>query len=149
MGGHVICPWNWSTNHIELSRSGIWIFPPLESEGKCNWLNSRNGGRKMYKEKTKRWHDKRIKKKSFESGDKLLLFNSRFKLFGRGKLRSKWDDPFTVLNSASHGAVTLQDLGGNTFKVNGQRAKDSKSSLNQTCLTSKNLMLSRSLTWVD
>jgi hypothetical protein len=60
----------------------------------------------MYKEKIKRWHDKRIKNKSFELGDKVLLFNSRFKLFGRGKLRSKWDGLFTILNSASHGAVT-------------------------------------------
>jgi hypothetical protein len=75
----------------------------------------------MYKEKTKRWHDKRIKKKSFKSGDKVLIFNSRFKLFCHGKLRSKWDDPFTVLNFASHGAVTQQDSDGNTFKVNGQR----------------------------
>jgi hypothetical protein len=31
---------------------------------------------RMYKEKTKRWHDKRIKKKSFKPGDKVLLFNS-------------------------------------------------------------------------
>jgi hypothetical protein len=77
----------------------------------------------MYKEKTKRWHDKRIKKKSFEPGDKVLLFNSRFKLFGQGKLRSKWDGPFTILNFASHGVVTLQDSDGNTFKVNGQRHK--------------------------
>jgi hypothetical protein len=64
----------------------------------------------MYKEKTKRWHYRRIKKKSFE-------------LFGCGKLRSKWDGPFTVLLFASHGAVTLQDSDGNTFKVNGQRHK--------------------------
>jgi hypothetical protein len=26
-------------------RSGIWIFLPPESKGKCNWANSRNGGR--------------------------------------------------------------------------------------------------------
>jgi putative transposon-encoded protein len=32
------------------------------------------------------WHDKRIKKKSFILGDKVLLFNSRVKLFGHGKL---------------------------------------------------------------
>jgi hypothetical protein len=49
--------------------------------------------------------------------------NSRFKLFRRGKLISKSDDPFIVLNSSSHGAVTLQDSDGNTFKVNGQRLK--------------------------
>jgi hypothetical protein len=72
---------------------------------------------------TKRWHDKRIKKKSFDPGDKVLLFNSRFKLFDCRKLRSKWDSPFTVLNSTLHGVVTLQDSDKNTFKVNGQRLK--------------------------
>ena len=41
---------------------------------------------KLYKERTKRWHDKRLKKKEFKLGDKVLLFNSRVKLFGHGKL---------------------------------------------------------------
>jgi hypothetical protein len=31
-------------------------------------------------------HDKRIKKKEFAPGDKVLLFNSRVKLFGHKKL---------------------------------------------------------------
>jgi hypothetical protein len=64
-----------------------------------------------------------MKKKFIKPGDKVLLFNSHIKLFGRGKLRSKWDNPFTVLNSASHGAVTLQESDGNSSKVNGQRLK--------------------------
>jgi hypothetical protein len=110
------------------------------------WREKAYHNARMYKEKTKRWHDKRIKKKSFEPGDKVLLFNSRFKLFGRGKIRSKWDGPFTVLNSASHGAITLQDSDGNTFIVNGQRLKIT---LTQSCLTLKNFMSSRSLTWID
>jgi hypothetical protein len=50
---------------------------------------------------------KEDQEESFEPGDTVLLFNSRFKLVGRGKLRSKWDDPFTVLNSVSHGDVIL------------------------------------------
>jgi hypothetical protein len=45
---------------------------------------------KIYKERTKRWHDKRIKIKKFKPGDKMLMFNSRVKLFGHGKLKSKW-----------------------------------------------------------
>ena len=36
---------------------------------------------KIYKERTKRWHDKRIKKE-FAPEHKVLLFNSRVKLFG-------------------------------------------------------------------
>jgi hypothetical protein len=84
------------------------------------WREKAYHNAKMYKEKTNRWHNKRIKKKSFEPGDKVPLFNSRFKLSGHGNLRSKWDVPFMVLNSASHGAVTLQDSDKNTFKVYGQ-----------------------------
>jgi hypothetical protein len=77
----------------------------------------------MYKERTKRWHDKRIKTKNFTPGDKVLLFNSRVKLFGHGKLRSKWKGPFIVISSSSHGAVTLQNDEGTLFKVNGQHLK--------------------------
>ena len=78
---------------------------------------------KLYKEWTKRWHDKRIKIKHFKAGDKVLLFNSRVHLFGHGKLRSKWEGPFLVLNAANHGAIILQDDDGNIFKANGQRLK--------------------------
>ncbi|XP_052623361.1 uncharacterized protein LOC128128452 [Lactuca sativa] len=50
----------------------------------------------IYKEKTKRWHDKRIKEnKEFHEGQKVLLFNSRLKLFSR-KLKSRWDGSFLV-----------------------------------------------------
>jgi hypothetical protein len=44
---------------------------------------------KIYKDITKRWHDKRIKHKEFKAGDEVLLFNSRVKLFGHRKLQSK------------------------------------------------------------
>ena len=78
---------------------------------------------KLYKERTKRWHDKRIKIKQFKMGDKVLLFNSHIRLFGHGKLRSKREGPFLVLNTADHGAITLLDNDGNVFKANGQRLK--------------------------
>ena len=77
----------------------------------------------IYKDRTKKWHDKRIKTKEFKSGDKVLMFNSRVKLFGEGKLRSKWKGPYTVVNTCSHGAITLQDDDGEYFKVNGHRLK--------------------------
>ena len=40
----------------------------------------------IYKEKTKKWYDKKLLKKEFKEGDQVLLFNSRFRLFGKGKL---------------------------------------------------------------
>ena len=61
--------------------------------------------------------------KGVQAGDQVLLFNSKVKLFGEGKLRSKWKGPYTVVNTSSHGAITIQDDEGNTFKVNSQRLK--------------------------
>jgi len=87
------------------------------------WREKAYHNSKIYKERVKRWHDKRITKKEFASGDNVLLFNSRVKLFGHGKLRSKWEGPFKVINSSSHGAITLQNNEGTLFKVNGQRLK--------------------------
>ena len=49
------------------------------------WQKKAYHNAKLYKERTKRWHDKRLKKKEFNPGDKVLLFNSRVKLFGHGK----------------------------------------------------------------
>ena len=83
------------------------------------WREKAYHNSKIYKERTKRWHDKRLKKKDFEPGDQVLLFNSRVKLFGHRKLRSKWEGPFKVINTSSHGAVTLQTDEGTLFKVNG------------------------------
>jgi hypothetical protein len=74
---------------------------------------------KLYKEKTKRWHDKRIKIKQFNPGDKVLLFNSHICLFGHDKLCSKWKSPYSVLHAMDHGIVTLQCDDGDTFKPNG------------------------------
>ena len=65
----------------------------------------------------------RIKIKQFKAGDKVLLFNSCVRLFGHGKLRSKWEGPYLVLNATDHGVITLQDDDVNISKANGQRLK--------------------------
>ena len=87
------------------------------------WHKKAYHNSKIYKERMKRWHDKRIKKKEFTLGDKVLLFNSSVKLFGHGKLRSKWEGPFKVTSTSSHGAVTLQNDKGMLFNVNGNYLK--------------------------
>ncbi|KAM6543596.1 hypothetical protein CsatB_008043 [Cannabis sativa] len=77
---------------------------------------------KIYKERTKRWHDQNLVRKEFQPGQQVLLFNSRLKLFP-GKLKSRWSGPFTVVKVFPYGAVELKGEGPNTFKVNGQRLK--------------------------
>ena len=68
-------------------------------------------------------YNKWLKPKNFNPGDKVLLFNSRVKLFWQEKLRSKWDGPYTIIHASWHGAITIQDDNGKVFKVNGQRLK--------------------------
>ncbi|GJW89799.1 reverse transcriptase domain-containing protein [Tanacetum coccineum] len=76
-----------------------------------------------YKERTKRWHDKRMKAPTnYEKGDKVLLFNSRLSLFP-GKLKSRWYGPFSVCKDMKNGAIELYDEDGNGFIVNKQWVK--------------------------
>jgi hypothetical protein len=77
----------------------------------------------IYKERMKRWYDKRLQPKEFEKGDKVLLFNSKFKIFGKGKLKSKWDGPYVVHSVSTSGAITIMDIKGDQYVVNGQRLK--------------------------
>jgi hypothetical protein len=74
---------------------------------------------RIYKEIIKRWYDKRLKKKEFKEGDKVLLYNSRFKTFRKGKLQSKWDGPYVVHSVLSNGAVTIMDMKGDQLMVKG------------------------------
>jgi hypothetical protein len=64
-----------------------------------------------------------LKKKEFKAGDKVLLYNSRFKTFGKGKLQSKWDRPYVVHSVLSNKVVTIMYVKGDQFMVNDQRLK--------------------------
>ena len=78
---------------------------------------------RIFKEKTKMYHDKKLTHKDFKVGDKVLLFNSRLKLHP-GKLQSRWIGPFLVTKVFDYGAAEIQGLdSGKVFKVNGHRLK--------------------------
>ena len=77
---------------------------------------------RIYKERTKAWHNKHITRKEFEAGQQVLLFNSCLKLFPR-KLKSRWSGPFTVTKVFSHGGAEIRHPEKGTFKVNTQRLK--------------------------
>ncbi|KAL0886170.1 hypothetical protein Bca101_010153 [Brassica carinata] len=78
---------------------------------------------RIYKEKTKAFHDRHILKREFKAGDQVLLYNSRLKLFP-GKLKSRWSGPFVIKEVRPYGAIVLWDKQGNDFTVNGQRLKE-------------------------
>ena len=71
----------------------------------------------------KTFHDKHILRKHFKPNQQVWLFNSKLKLFP-GKLKSRWDGPYTVVRTFPYGAVEICDpKTRNIFKVNGQRLK--------------------------
>ena len=77
---------------------------------------------KIYKERTKKWHKKRISRKEFNEGDVVLLFNSRLKLFP-GKLCSRWSGAFEVIKILQSGVVEIKGKTSDPFIVNGQHLK--------------------------
>ena len=77
---------------------------------------------RIYKENTKAWHDKHIMRKEFDTGQRVLLFNSRLKLFP-AKLKSRWSGPFMVTQVFPHGGAEIMHPDKGTFKVNIQRLK--------------------------
>ena len=77
---------------------------------------------RIYKDRTKRWHDQKILRKEFKEGESVLLYNSRLRLF-LGKLKSRWSGPFIVISVTQFRAITLKTKSGSEFKVNGQRLK--------------------------
>ena len=117
-----------NSKHIGPEKGGTWTLKQLERRKMPlseleEWREKAYHNTKHYKERTKWWHDKGLKKKEFKPADKVLLFNSRVELFRHGKLQSKWKGPYKVISASSHGAVTLQNDEGTLFKVNGQHLK--------------------------
>ncbi|GJU25191.1 reverse transcriptase domain-containing protein [Tanacetum coccineum] len=76
----------------------------------------------IYKEKTKKLHDSKIKNRIFNVGDQVLLFNSRFK-FLSGKLKSRWSGPFIITEVYPYGTAKLSHPDGSNFKVNCHHLK--------------------------
>ena len=120
---------------LELEYKAMWAIKKLNFDFKAakeerllqlNELeelrNEAYDSARIYKDKTKKWHDQRILRIEFKAGDQVLLFNSRLRLF-LGKLKSKWSGPYTVVSSTNFGAMTLRTSNHEEFKVNGQRLK--------------------------
>nr|GEZ04408.1 reverse transcriptase domain-containing protein [Tanacetum cinerariifolium] len=117
---------------IELKRKAYWALKhanfDLQTAGdykkiQLNELRDKAYENSLiYKEKTKRLHDLKIKDRVFNIVDRVLLFNSRLKIFS-GKLKSRWSGPFTISHVFPYGTVELSQPDEPNFKVNGHRLK--------------------------
>ena len=80
--------------HVELEHIAYWATQQLNTDSNMvgekhilqlseleEFRNEAYKNAKIYKEKMKARHDKHILRKEFEPGQRVLLFNSRLKLF--------------------------------------------------------------------
>ena len=115
---------------VELEHKAYWATRQLNMDSKIvgekrimqlseleEFRNEAYENANIYKEKTKVWHDKHIVRKELESGQRVLLFNSRLKPFPR-KLKSRWSEPFTVTQVFPYGGVEIMHPEKGSFKVN-------------------------------
>ena len=120
---------------LELEYKALWAIKKLNcgfqaaKEKRLLQMNEleelRNGAydnARIYKERTKRWHDQKILRREFKAREQVLLYTFRLKLF-TGKLKSRWSGPYTVVSCTPFGAVTLKTESRSEFKDNDQRLK--------------------------
>jgi hypothetical protein len=121
---------------LELEHKAFWVVRELNRDFKLagkkrlldlssldEWRNKAYENARLFKEKVKQWHDKRILKREFHVGDKVLLYRSRL-IFFAGKLLSKWEGPFVIVEVYRSGAIKIALLKDDTTQVvNGKRLK--------------------------
>ena len=121
---------------FELEHKAYWAIKDLNYDFKLagekrlfdissldEWRTQAHENAKLFKEKVKRQHDKRIQKREFNVGDYVLLYNSHLRFFA-GKLLSKWEGPYVIEEVYCSGAIKINNFEGTNPKVvNGQRIK--------------------------
>ncbi|XP_061344529.1 uncharacterized protein LOC133290467 [Gastrolobium bilobum] len=113
----------WATKFLNFEPSGAREKRLLQLNELDEFRRTAYESARIYKEKTKLWHDSKIKHKEFEPGQQVLLYNSRLRLFP-GKLKSRWSGPFIVKTVFPYGTVEISPLKEDRpFKVNGNRLK--------------------------
>ncbi|GJR56112.1 reverse transcriptase domain-containing protein [Tanacetum coccineum] len=113
-----------TSGRVEVSNRGLKrILERTVGENRASWLDKLDDtlwafpyeNSLIYKEKTMRIHDSKIKNRIFNVGDQVLLFKSRLKMFS-GKLKSRWSGPFTITQVFPYGTVELSQNSRPNFK---------------------------------
>jgi hypothetical protein len=121
---------------LELEHKAFWAVKELNRDFKLagkkmlldlssldEWRSEAYENARLFKEKVKQWHDRRILKREFHVGEKVLLYKSCLRFFA-GKLLSKWEGPFIIEEVYHSSAIKIASLKDNTTQVvNGQRLK--------------------------
>ena len=78
----------------------------------------------VQKAREKAWHDRHIKNKTFQIGDLVLLYDSKFLKFP-WKFKTHWLGPYQIQQVTEGGAAQLSQLNGELLPtwINGSRLK--------------------------
>ncbi|XP_057744865.1 uncharacterized protein LOC130962707 [Arachis stenosperma] len=104
--------WVYRTAYLNLDSEAAGIKRMLQLNELDEFRYSAYENAKLYKEKTKLLHDKKIAIRVFEPGQRVLLYNSRLKFFP-GKLKSRWSGPFVVTRASPYSHVKIQEENSN------------------------------------
>ena len=79
---------------------------------------------KVQKAREKAWHERHTKSNTFQIGDLVLLYDSKFIKFP-GKFKTHWLGPYQIQHVTEGGAVQLSKLDGELLPtlINGSRLK--------------------------
>jgi hypothetical protein len=87
------------------------------------WRDRAYHSASIYKERTKRWHDKRLKPRNFNPREKGITFQFQSQVVWSWKATKQMAGTIPSHRHIIHGAITIQDDDSNAYKVNGQRLK--------------------------
>nr|GEW55524.1 reverse transcriptase domain-containing protein [Tanacetum cinerariifolium] len=96
----------WALKHVNFNLKTVGDHRKLQLNELSELRDQAYANSVIYKERTKKLHDSKIKNFIFNFGDQVLLFNSRLKIFSE-KLKTCWSGPFTITQVFSYGTIEL------------------------------------------
>nr|GFA23769.1 reverse transcriptase domain-containing protein [Tanacetum cinerariifolium] len=96
----------WALKHVNFNLKTVGDHQKLQINKPNELHDQAYKNSLIYKKKMKKIHDVKIKNRIFNVGDRVLLFNSRLRIFSRN-LRTRWSGPFTITKVFPYGTVEL------------------------------------------
>nr|GEW07820.1 reverse transcriptase domain-containing protein [Tanacetum cinerariifolium] len=103
----------WALKHVNFDLKTVGDHRKLQLNELSELRDQAYENSMIYKERTKKLHDSKIKNRILNVGNQVLLFNSRLKIFSR-KLKIRWSGPFTITHVFPYGTIELSQPNGFT-----------------------------------
>nr|GEV93886.1 reverse transcriptase domain-containing protein [Tanacetum cinerariifolium] len=104
----------WELKHVNFDLKTVGDHRKLQLNELSELRDQAYENSMIYKERTKKLHDSKIKNLIFNVGDQVLLFNSRLKIFS-GKLKTRWSGPSTITQVYPYSTIKLSQPNGKDY----------------------------------